>query len=265
MNDHLLVGECPWDTAVHPLLGAPAQLLWRAHSDAVNAALFKRWLSRESCSFLLKTDLFDEAASEGLYPLLAQHAYHVAGVDRAPSVLAAAILRYPRLLAVAADVRQLPFASESVEIVVSNSTLDHFHSMAEIASALRELHRVLRRGGQLLLTMDNPANPVVALRNALPFGLLRGLRLVPYPTGATCGPRRLGRLLRQSGFEVRRTAALLHCPRALAVAIARWLQRRGSEERQSRFLRGLRRWERLADLPTRYLTGYYVGIDARKP
>mgnify|MGYP006138370175 CR=1 FL=1 len=34
-------------------------------------------------------------------------------------------------------------------------------------------------------------NPVVRLRNALPFGLLRRTGLVPYYVGATCGPRRL--------------------------------------------------------------------------
>lgn len=265
MNDHLLVGECPWDTAIRPLLGAPAEVLWRAHSDAVNVALLEQWLPREACTFLLKTDLYDEAAGEGLYPLLAEHALHVAGVDRAASVLAAAALHYPQLLAVSADVRQLPFASETLEIVVSNSTLDHFHSLSEISAALAELHRVLRRGGRLLLTMDNLANPLVALRNALPFRLLRRLRLVPYPIGATCGPRRLKRLLRQAGFEIGETAALMHCPRVLAVALARWWQRHGSEKEQARFLRRLGRWERLAELPTRYLTGYFVGIDARKP
>ena len=82
------------------------------------------------------------------------------------------------------------------------STLDHFRSHSEIVTSLRELLRVLRPGGQLLLTLDNPANPLVGLRNALPFGLLHRLRIVPYYVGATCGPRGLRRLLPQVGFEV---------------------------------------------------------------
>jgi hypothetical protein len=48
------------------LLNAPAETLWREHSDAVNGALLVRWLARESCGLLLKTDLFDEAMGEGL-------------------------------------------------------------------------------------------------------------------------------------------------------------------------------------------------------
>lgn len=265
VNDDLVVKDCPWETAVRPLLDAPAEALWRAHSDSVNAALLARWLPHGPCRILLKTDLFDEAMGEGLYPLLAMRANRVAALDLAPSVLAAAVARYPQLLAVTADVRRLPFGSETLEIVVSNSTLDHFGTRHEITAALRELYRVLRRGGRLLLTMDNPANPVVALRNALPFRLLWRLGLVSYPVGATCGPRRLTRLLREVGFEVQEVVALLHCPRVLAVPIARRLQRHGTAAKRARFLRNLQGWERLASLPTRYLTGYFVGVDARKP
>jgi SAM-dependent methyltransferase len=265
VNEDLVVEECRWETVVRPLLKSPAEALWRVHSDAVNAALLARWLPRETCRLLLKTDLFDEAMGEGLYPLLAMRAHSVAALDLAPSVLAAAVARYPQLLAVAADVRRLPFGSETLEIVVSNSTLDHFASCHEITAALRELYRVLRRGGRLLLTMDNLANPLVAIRNALPFRLLRGLGLASYPVGATCGPRRLTHLLREVGFEVQDTVALLHCPRVLAVPIARRQQRHGTAAKRTRFLRRLQRWERLADLPTRYVTGYFVGVDARKP
>ena len=61
------------------------------------------------------------------------------------------------------------------------------------------------------------------------------------------------------------TVALLHCPRALSVALARRCERRGTPEAAARFLRTALRWERLARWPTRYLTGYFVGIHARKP
>jgi ubiquinone/menaquinone biosynthesis C-methylase UbiE len=254
-----------WESAILPLLSAPTEALWRAHSDAVNCALLERWLAAEPCRMLLKTDLFDEAMGAGLFPLLARHARRVTALDVAPSVLAAAGSRHPQLLAVAADVRQLPFVDETFEVVVSNSTLDHFEARDQILVALRGLHRVLCRGGRLLLTLDNLANPVVAARSVLPFALLRRLRLADYPAGATCGPWRLRRMLREAGFEVLETATLLHCLRAPAVAMARRLQHAGTREERVRFLRRLRRWERLAQLPTRFLTGYYIGISARKP
>ncbi|HEX8013147.1 MAG TPA: class I SAM-dependent methyltransferase [Casimicrobiaceae bacterium] len=253
-----------WERAIAPLLQAPADALWRAHSDAVNAGLLARWLPAETALRALKTDLFDEAMGDGLYPLLEARARHVAALDLAPSALAAAVSRYPKLLATSADVRRLPFASATFDIVVSNSTLDHFESHDEIIAALRELHRVLRRHGHLLLTMDNLANPVIAIRNALPFRLLHRMGLVPYTVGVTWGPRRMRRMLAQLGFEVLETEALLHCPRVLAVPLARRIQRRADAGSQARFLRRLRRWECLAALPTRFLTGYFIGVSARK-
>jgi hypothetical protein len=113
--------------------------------------------------------------------------------------------------------------------------------------------------------MDNLANPAVALRNALPYRLLHRLKLVAYPVGATAGPGRLRRMLEDAGFDVLQTVAMLHCPRALAVALARRCERRETPAAKARFLRSAARWERLARWPTRYLTGYFVGIDARKP
>lgn len=252
-----------WESALESLLHAPAEGLWRVHSDAVNAALLARWLPAQACANVLKTDLFDEAMGDGLYPLLSRHAGRVAALDVAPSVLAAATARHPGLLAVAADVRRLPFATGIFDAVVSNSTLDHFDARDQILEALRGLHRVLRPGGHLVLTMDNLANPAVALRNGLPFGLLHRLKLVPYPIGATAGPVRLRRMLREAGFEVLETVALLHCPRALAVPLARRASRRGTPQARARFLQRAWRWERLAGWPTRYLTGYFVGIHAQ--
>ena len=168
-----------WESALEPLLAAPSGGLWRAHSDAVNAALVARWLPWQDGANVLKTDLFDEAMGDGLFPLLSTRAARVAALDIAPSVLAAATARYPALLAVVADVRQLPFGRGVFDAVVSNSTLDHFDTRDQIVESLRGLHRALRSGGRLLLTMDNLANPAVALRNALPARLLHRFKLVP--------------------------------------------------------------------------------------
>lgn len=253
-----------WERALEPLLGSRSEALWRRHSDAVNCAFVARSLPEHPCTNLLKTDLYDEAMGEGLYPLLASRAASVAALDIAPSVLSAAARRYPGLHAVAADVRNLPFAGDVFDVVVSNSTLDHFARHADIVTALRGLHRILRPGGRLLLTMDNLANPAVALRNALPLPLLRRLGLVVYPVGATLGPWRLRKLLREAGFDVLEVTALLHCPRVVSVAQARRRERSATPEAQRRFLRNALRWEWLAHWPTRFLTGYFVGISAQK-
>lgn len=253
-----------WESALGPLVGARDGGLWRRHSDAVNGALVERWLGTKPCGRLLKTDLFDEAMGAGLYAPLAARAQSVTAIDIAPSVLASAKTRHPGLNVVAADVRRLPFADGAFDVVVSNSTLDHFCARDEIRVALEALHRVIAPGGSLLLTLDNLRHPAVALRNALPHAWLERLGLIAYPVGATLGPRRLQHMLRDAGFEVLDIAALLHCPRLFAVRRARALDRHAPGAAHDRFLRRLSRWESLANLPTRFVTGHYIGALARR-
>ncbi|MEO5700699.1 MAG: class I SAM-dependent methyltransferase [Casimicrobiaceae bacterium] len=253
-----------WEAALEPLLGVADGGLWRAHCDALNARLFLRWLGDARHERLLKTDLYDEAVGEGMFGLLAGRAACVVGIDLAANVAAAARERHATLSAVHADVRRLPFVDGAFEAVVSNSTLDHFATHHEIECALADLHRVLAPHGTLLLTLDNLANPAVALRNALPLAWLRRTGIVPYPVGATYRPGALRRVLGRLGFDVVDMSTLMHCPRLPAVARATRLQRHGSALAASRFLQRLDRWEWLGRLPTRFFTGYFVAVLARK-
>ena len=253
-----------WDSIVRQWSETRRHSLWRRHADAVNRDLIARWLPKSGIAHVLKTDLFDEAVGEGLYPLLSTRAARVSAVDLSPACRDSAHQRYPELEPVAADVRDLPFPDNTFDAVVSCSTLDHFESHEQILSALKELHRTLRPGGHLLLTMDNPINPAVRLRNALPRGPLIRLGVVPYYVGITWGPRRLRNRLRVMGMEVLETTAIMHCPRILAVARGGRLDRRSSECARERYLRILNAFERLERLPTRGLTGYFVAINAVK-
>ena len=239
------------------------QPVWRAHTDAVYRSLVSQWLPT-AVRMLLKTDAFDEAVSAGVYPALADRCERIVAADIATPVLAAARARYGLIECTCADVRKLPFADESFDAVVSLSTLDHFDALSEIEVSLAEIARVLRPGGTLLLTLDNLVNPLVALRAIVPFRLLHRLGIVPYQVGRTCGPRRARRMVENAGFQVRDTAAILHCPRVVAVAVAGRL--RPDQSRAKRmFLSFLAGMEHLRWLPTRYLTGNFVALLATKP
>ena len=214
---------------------------------------------------MYKRQLFDEAVAEGLHATIASHAERVIGMDISFSVIEAAKMRYPLLQAVEADARHLPFADAAFDVTISNSTLDHFRSKDEIALSLCEFHRVLRPGGILLLTLDNLANPLVALRNFLPFSWLHRLGVVPYYVGATCDPDGLRDTLEGVGLKLLEVDAVMHCPRVLAVAAARWMQKHAAPESQGRFLRFLRAFECLSRLPTRFFTGHFIAAKAMRP
>jgi SAM-dependent methyltransferase len=235
--------------------------LWRLQSDMVNRALLERWLPT-GLESVLKTDLFDECVSDGLYPALARHARRVTGIDVSPAVVAAADRRHRDLAGTVTDVRALPFEHESFDAVVSNSTLDHLDGIDEFATALREIHRVIRPGGRLVLTVDNPYHPLVAVRNVLPATLARAIRPTLYPSAWTCGPATLGGLLRRAGFQVLETTAILHFPRVIAAAAGAL---NGGLAHRRRVLTTLRRAERLERWPTRFVTGHFIAALATRP
>lgn len=63
----------------------------------------------------------------------------------------------PRLLC--ADAQRLPFRDESFDVVFGSSVLHHL----DLPTALREVHRVLRRGGHIVFAEPNMLNPHIAL------------------------------------------------------------------------------------------------------
>lgn len=236
--------------------------LWRRQSDAVNARLLDRWLPASGLHRVLKTDLFDELTGEGLFPHLRSRARHVMAIDISPLAVSRARRVWPDLDAYAADAAALPFPDAHFDAVISNSTLDHLERRLQVVGAANELARVLRPGGRLVITLDNPVNPLIAVRNRLPRRLARRLREVPYEPGWTCGPRGLRRLLAQAGFEVREMTAVLHVPRLIVARADRFL---GSGDDEAAWLARLVAAERLERLPTRFLTGHFVaGLAVRR-
>jgi SAM-dependent methyltransferase len=253
-----------WDRIGRDWAQNHRQRLWRSHSDAVNSRLLIRWLPPEKVDRLLKTDLFDELVSEGIYPLLAGRANHIFCIDTSLFALRT-VQGWPAgPRKIGADVRSLPFVNDAFDVIVSNSTLDHFGSADEIASSLCELHRVLRSGGHLIITLDNPVNPLVFLRNRLPFPFLYKVGIVPYYVGVTLTPSQLKNFLNKAGFEIIETEFTLHCLRILAVRVSDWIEKRFGPSGQKRYLRFLIAFECLSRWPTRFFTGNFTAVKAMK-
>jgi SAM-dependent methyltransferase len=251
-----------WDSISSSM---PPQSLWRAHSDQVNIALLRDWLGDRQFDELLKTDLFDETLGAGLYPVLKELGKRIHGIDVSAACVTAAREKYPELQARCADVRDLPYDDGQFDAVVSNSTLDHFPEKRDIDVGLGELFRVLRSGGELLITLDNLQNPIIGLRSVLPFAFWKRLGVVPYYVGRSLGRRGLVRALEKTGFQVIETRAIMHCPRVLAVPVAGALDKRASPRARERFLAWMLKFEGLGALPSRFFSGHFVAARAIKP
>jgi len=230
----------------------------------LNLAWLSGQLADRRWKAALKTDAYDEAVGEGIHTQLREAAGWTCCMDTSESVCRLAALRYPGIAAAACDVRKPPFPAGALDLIVSLSTLDHFASIGEIEGALRSLHGVMQPGGCLLLTLDNLDNPLVRLRNAVPWSFLHRFGLLPYPVGATLGAAGLRSLLERTGFEVRETATLMHVPRAPAVVLAAVLDRVGAPWAGGIFRRACLSFEVLAKLPTARWTAYYSAAVAIK-
>ena len=193
---------------------------WREHARRQHLALIHRWVGAPSGRWL-KTDVFEELeAPRALIPSLTTAHWVGMDISRQIGGLARA--------SVVADVRQLPFPDRAFDGVLSTSTLDHFDDRLELFQALCELHRTLRPGSRLVLTLDNPQNPLVRLRNAIPFRVATRTGLVPFPLGVTLSEKEGREALAEAGFLVEQTEFLLHTPFIVGTRLARfdWYARR---------------------------------------
>jgi SAM-dependent methyltransferase len=250
-----------WDGILYEVADATPIHAWRAYMKRVYGRLVAAWLPVAATG--LKTDLFEEAVTP--HHVLGSLGPGSVGVDCSPGIAHAARKRLGREYhVVVGDLRRLPIRSRSVGRILAGSSLDHFLDSADIEIALAELARVLAPGGTLVVTFDNPHNPVVALRNWLPFSWLHRIGLVPYYVGATCNRAEAAAILSRVGLDVTGMGAVAHAPRAPAIWLA-WLAERLCSPRVSRVVEWLLdRSEALDRLPTRYWTGYYLAVRAEK-
>ncbi len=259
-----------WDAILRKSWPSNHENLWRAHVKEVYQRLMDRWLKNSKAGLTLKTDLYDEAVSTyNLIPLFGQKGEGIIGIDVSFKV---ALTAKERMITewdgwqnvVVSDVRDLSFKSDSFDQIISNSTLDHFPHKKDIIVSLKELQRTLKPGGVLIITLDNPSNPMVFLRNLLPYRLLKSFGLIPFYVGVTVSRPELILILESNGFRVHGSTAIVHSPRILAIWTGYVLGRIGSERIKVYFLRLLGMFERLEKLPLRNLTGYFVAVKAIK-
>jgi SAM-dependent methyltransferase len=220
--------------------------------------LISEWSGGRRFRRALKTDLFDEAVGDGCFGALAAVSAEVHGIDIS-GLLVETVSRKTKGFQVGiGDVRRLKFPDASFDFLFSDSTLDHFETEGEIEQSISGFARILEVGGCLLITLDNPMNPVVGVRNFLPQRATGAIGLVPYFMGKTLSMRGLADLLERSVFSVRQRRHAMHAPRLVALHLCRLLD---ASRLSGRFaLRVMIAMEAMGSLPTAAITGYYSAL-----
>ena len=229
--------------------------------QAKNLALIRRWTLHLPFNTVLKTDLFEEANGEDdLLPSLPA-AKTVIGMDLAHTVVARASKRYQggAGLFLTTDVRRIGLASNSVDLIVSNSTLDHFAAAEDFHASIQELTRILRPGGSIIVILDNPKNPMYR-----PLRWMCQFRWAPFPLGVTTSLAGLRSSLEDAGLEVNETDYLIHNPRLISTAAylaVRGLLGRFADRPIGMLLNAFDLFDRL---PTRAYTACFVAVCGTK-
>lgn len=178
-------------------------------------SLIDRWGGVPQDGRVLKTDLFEEAMGPDAFLLDLAGSRLLIGMDVSTAAAVRARQRDSQGGAryLRADARNLPIASESIDLIVSPSTLDHFREPADLGQSLRELRRVLSNEGRLIITLDNRQNVFDPL-----LRLVSRAGIVPFYMGRSYTAIELTRELQAAGFKVLDTTAIVHNPRLTAVA-----------------------------------------------
>ncbi len=235
------------------------------HKGKTYLGLITRWAEVSNKQRILKTDLFPEAS--GLAQVLfdiAPNNSNVVGID-----ISAETVEQAKRQAIhhgvdgskylCCDVRQLPLQNNSIDLVISDSTLDHFSDEKDIIVALKELYRVMRVGGTLIITMDNKGKLGEPLRR-----LWIRLGLAPFFIGKTYSIKELKSALQSIGFVVEETTAIVHQPMFFLKRLARLLHRLSARRFDPLIEKILASQDTLEKRRTKYLTGIYIAAKAVK-
>lgn len=229
----------------------------------VHLQLMRDWAGDGSPARLLKTDLFEEAnGDDHILFDAAPSPVRLFGCDLSSATARRAARRFAGADAglFCSDVRHLALASESLDLIVSTSTLDHLDSILDLRGAIGELARTLKPGGRLVLTLDNPRNPIYWI-----LRLMSRLGWLPFHLGVTVSRARLIRMLEQAGLEVLDSRMLIHNPRVISTFLFLGLRRMLGRRAHGPISAVLALFSRLDRLPTRELTACFSAACARKP
>ncbi len=130
--------------------------------DAHDEDYLRHYVELVICHAPPQSKILDLGCGNGISArLLNQADFEVVGTDISPLFLAEAQeWENPRLRYHVCDVMELPFESESFDVICSNELIEH---LPDVETALTEMIRVVRKGGRIVLSGPNLCSPLIPL------------------------------------------------------------------------------------------------------
>jgi SAM-dependent methyltransferase len=180
--------------------------------------LFEDYVPALENLLLMKTDLWDEAKNTEILRWAADRGARPYGIDISFSIArdARVVLSRHAPGVTVADVRAIPFADDTFDLVYSMGTIEHF---ADSAGAAAEIFRVLKPGGRAIIGVPNKLDPFL---RPLMASLMQLVGRYPYGMEKAFTPWGLRRMLRLVGFRVDATSGILFMPGLLRMLDLWW-------------------------------------------
>lgn len=250
-------GTDHWDRIAKRTNGPLFQDQIALYKRKVHLDLISAWAPRGQAMSVLKTDLFEEAFGKDslLDALGASYAFTV-GIDISCIVVNKAKLKFPEYPSLVTNVCNLPFKEKSFDLIVSNSTLDHFPPRI-LPDTMNELWRILKPEGCLILTLDSRHNILHVLSNYIRRWMGKIYAERCYTIKET------SRMLKESLFKITDVTAIYHIPPGVNFLAKKLHKSIGP---------GANKWiqyvidicNKVGQFPTLFLSGRYIALRAIK-
>lgn len=202
-----------WDNAVSASARYHLEQNVGIYKKSQHLRLIREWGGILKGKSILKTDLYEEAlGNDGFLGWLRSQGAFAWGMDISPRITAMARRalnkKYPFFEpCVVSDIRRCAFKDGFFDLIISNSTLDNIRS-EDVATALKELWRILKPGGVLILTLDNACNPLYRLG----YFIRKALNIGRYYQDRCYTLSEARDLAKENGFVVMDETAIVHIP-----------------------------------------------------
>jgi len=253
-----------WDSLSEKIISHHLEKNIAIYKKSEHIKLIKKWALTLKGKKILKTDLYEEAFGEDhfLFWLLKQNE-NTFGMDISYNIAKKAKLRSGEFNTtfkncIVSDIRNCAFKDDSFDLIISNSTIDNLQSK-DVPSAFRELRRILKPSGILILTLDNIHNPLYRLG----YTIEKILRTNRHYQGSCYSLKTIKRLAQENKLKILDSTAIVHIPTPFN-KLALFLSKFKTRETEKIIRLSVSLFSKLGNKRINLLTGWFIAAKLTK-